>query len=343
MQQYLALLDHIKKNGVQKNDRTGTGTLSAFGHQMRFDLSEGFPLLTTKKLYLRAIIHELLWFLKGDTNIKYLTDNNVHIWDEWADENGNLGPVYGYQWRSWHACDGRVIDQISDVVERIKKDPDSRRLIVSAWNVGDLDKMALAPCHALFQFYAAEGKLSCQLYQRSADVFLGVPFNIASYALLTMMIAQRAYKQVNGRFTSSFDTLINFVLHDSLTYQMSVGSMDDSLAVAQGLVIIVNFQMPVKDTIYSGRGFTERDIQEIRIIPFSGGQEFIMDAAEIETESSVVVQVFEAKAPYKTFLHDLDRQELINLIDRTKNTLNRYPGLKVGSLTEANNEAGNWE
>jgi len=203
MQQYLALLDHIKKNGVQKNDRTGTGTLSAFGHQMRFDLSEGFPLLTTKKLYLRAIIHELLWFLKGDTNIKYLTDNNVHIWDEWADENGNLGPVYGYQWRSWHACDGRVIDQISDVVERIKKDPDSRRLIVSAWNVGDLDKMALAPCHALFQFYAAEGKLSCQLYQRSADVFLGVPFNIASYALLTMMIAQVTGLQP-GEFVHSF-------------------------------------------------------------------------------------------------------------------------------------------
>lgn len=190
MKQYLDLLRHIKDNGVKKDDRTGTGTLSVFGYQMRFDLSEGFPVLTTKKLHLRSIIHELLWFLKGDTNIKYLHDNKVTIWNEWADENGNLGPVYGYQWRSWHTPDGRTIDQISQVVESIKNNPDSRRHIVSAWNVADVDSMALPPCHTMFQFYVADGKLSCQLYQRSADVFLGVPFNIASYALLTMMVAQ---------------------------------------------------------------------------------------------------------------------------------------------------------
>lgn len=190
MQPYLKLMQHVLANGTDKADRTGTGTRSVFGHQMRFDLSEGFPLLTTKKLHLRSIIHELLWFLKGDTNIKYLKDNNVSIWDEWADENGNLGPVYGYQWRSWPAPDGRHIDQIANVVEQIKKNPDSRRLIVSAWNPALVDEMALPPCHALFQFYVADGKLSCQLYQRSADIFLGVPFNIASYALLTMMLAQ---------------------------------------------------------------------------------------------------------------------------------------------------------
>lgn len=190
MKQYLDLLRHIKETGVTKSDRTGTGTVSTFGYQMRFDLSEGFPALTTKKLHLRSIIHELLWFLKGDTNIKYLHDNNVTIWDEWADENGNLGPVYGYQWRSWHTPDGRVIDQIAAVEQSIKTNPDSRRHIVSAWNVADVDKMALPPCHTMFQFYVAGGKLSCQLYQRSADVFLGVPFNIASYALLTMMMAQ---------------------------------------------------------------------------------------------------------------------------------------------------------
>jgi thymidylate synthase len=181
---------HVLENGVRKEDRTGTGTLSVFGHQMRFDLAQGFPLVTTKKLHLRSIIHELLWFLKGDTNIKYLHDNKVTIWDEWADDNGDLGPIYGYQWRSWPTADGRHIDQISEILSQIKNNPDSRRIIVSAWNVGELSNMALPPCHAFFQFYVAEGKLSCQLYQRSADIFLGVPFNIASYALLTMMIAQ---------------------------------------------------------------------------------------------------------------------------------------------------------
>ncbi len=190
MQQYLKLVHHILDHGAPKSDRTGTGTLSVFGYQLRFDLGAGFPLLTTKKVHLRSIIHELLWFLRGDTNIRYLNENKVTIWDEWADANGELGPVYGYQWRSWPAADGRHIDQISGVIEQIKRNPDSRRHIVSAWNVGDLDRMALAPCHALFQFYVAGGKLSCQLYQRSADVFLGVPFNIASYALLTMMVAQ---------------------------------------------------------------------------------------------------------------------------------------------------------
>ena len=190
MQQYLQLVQHIIDNGTEKTDRTGTGTKSCFGYQMRFNLAEGFPLVTTKKLHLKSIIHELLWFLKGDTNIQYLKDNGVRIWDEWADENGDLGPVYGKQWRSWEAPNGVVIDQISDLIQQIKKTPDSRRLIVSAWNVGDLSKMALMPCHNMFQFYVADGKLSCQLYQRSADVFLGVPFNIASYALLTMMIAQ---------------------------------------------------------------------------------------------------------------------------------------------------------
>lgn len=190
MQQYLDLLRKIKEEGVEKGDRTGTGTKSIFGYQMRFDLSKGFPLLTTKKLHLRSIIHELLWFLSGDTNIKYLHDNKVSIWDEWADPNGNLGPIYGYQWRSWPTADGRHIDQITAVVDSILSNPNSRRHIVSAWNVGEIDKMALPPCHALFQFYVANGRLSCQLYQRSADVFLGVPFNIASYALLTMMMAQ---------------------------------------------------------------------------------------------------------------------------------------------------------
>lgn len=190
MKQYLDLLDHVLTNGVEKGDRTGTGTISVFGYQMRFNLADGFPVLTTKKLHLKSIIHELLWFISGSTNIKYLTDNGVRIWNEWADEDGNLGPVYGHQWRSWEAADGRTIDQLLDVVETIKKNPDSRRLIISSWNVGDVDKMALPPCHCLFQFYVANGKLSCQLYQRSCDIFLGVPFNIASYALLTMMIAQ---------------------------------------------------------------------------------------------------------------------------------------------------------
>ena len=190
MKQYHTLLQHILDHGAKKSDRTGTGTLSVFGYQMRFDLQEGFPLLTTKKLHTKSIIHELLWFLKGETNIKYLKDNGVSIWDEWADENGNLGPIYGYQWRSWPTADGRHIDQITRLIEQIKKNPDSRRLIVNAWNVGEIEKMKLPPCHILFQFYVNEGKLSCLLYQRSADVFLGVPFNIASYALLTMMIAQ---------------------------------------------------------------------------------------------------------------------------------------------------------
>ncbi len=190
MQQYLDLLRHIKNNGTIKSDRTGTGTISTFGYQMRFDLSQGFPLLTTKKLHLRSIIYELLWFLRGDTNIRYLHEHNVTIWDEWADPNGDLGHIYGYQWRSWPTPDGKHIDQITQVIDQIRKNPDSRRLIVSAWNVAEIDTMALPPCHTLFQFYVADNKLSCQLYQRSADVFLGVPFNIASYALLTQMVAQ---------------------------------------------------------------------------------------------------------------------------------------------------------
>jgi len=203
MQQYLQLVQHIIDHGTEKTDRTGTGTKSCFGYQMRFNLAEGFPLVTTKKLHLKSIIHELLWFLKGDTNIQYLKEHGVRIWDEWADANGDLGPVYGKQWRSWEAPNGIVIDQISELIEQIKKTPDSRRLIVSAWNVGDLSKMALMPCHNMFQFYVADGKLSCQLYQRSADVFLGVPFNIASYALLTMMIAQVCDLQY-GDFVHSF-------------------------------------------------------------------------------------------------------------------------------------------
>lgn len=190
MRQYLELLRHVLDNGTRKEDRTGVGTLSVFGYQMRFDLAQSFPLVTTKKLHTRSIIFELLWFLRGDTNIGYLRDNKVTIWDEWADENGDLGPIYGHQWRSWGTADGRVIDQIAAVVEAIRRTPDSRRLIVSAWNVGEIDRMALPPCHCLFQFYVADGRLSCQLYQRSADIFLGVPFNIASYALLTKMLAQ---------------------------------------------------------------------------------------------------------------------------------------------------------
>jgi thymidylate synthase len=190
MRQYLDLMEHVLADGVEKRDRTGTGTLSVFGHQMRFDLGDGFPLVTTKKLHVKSIIYELLWFLRGDTNVKYLNDHGVSIWNEWADENGNLGPVYGRQWRSWPAADGGTIDQIANVVAAVRRSPDSRRLIVTAWNPADVDRMALPPCHCLFQFYVAEGRLSCQLYQRSADVFLGVPFNIASYALLTVMMAQ---------------------------------------------------------------------------------------------------------------------------------------------------------
>jgi thymidylate synthase len=203
MKQYLDLVRDILENGTDKSDRTGTGTRSVFGRQIRFDLNEGFPLLTTKKLYLRGIIYELLWFIQGNTNIKYLNDNNVHIWDQWANEHGDLGPIYGYQWRSWPTADGRHIDQLSEVIETLKKNPDSRRIIVSAWNVADINNMKLPPCHALFQFYVADGKLSCQLYQRSADVFFGVPFNIASYALLTMMIAQVCNLEL-GDFVHTF-------------------------------------------------------------------------------------------------------------------------------------------
>lgn len=203
MKQYQDMMRHVLENGTKKEDRTGTGTLSVFGHQMRFDLSEGFPMVTTKKLHLKSIIHELLWFLDGDTNIKYLNDNGVRIWNEWADEKGELGPVYGHQWRSWPTQDGNTIDQITTLIEQIKNTPDSRRLIVSAWNVGEVSKMALPPCHSLFQFYVADGKLSCQLYQRSADIFLGVPFNIASYALLTLMVAQVCGLQ-SGDFVHTF-------------------------------------------------------------------------------------------------------------------------------------------
>jgi thymidylate synthase len=206
MRQYLDLLQHILDQGIQKQDRTGTGTISVFGYQMRFDLSKGFPLLTTKRLHLKSVIYELLWFLRGESNISYLHDHGVSIWDEWADENGELGPIYGVQWRKWKTADGTVIDQISQVIEQIKRDPNSRRLIVNAWNVGEIGKMALPPCHLLFQFYVAGGKLSCQFYQRSADVFLGVPFNIASYALLTMMVAQVCKLNVGDLIQNMGDT-----------------------------------------------------------------------------------------------------------------------------------------
>lgn len=212
MKQYHDLLQHILDTGTEKSDRTGTGTISCFGYQMRFDLAEGFPLVTTKKLHLRSIIYELLWFLKGETNIQYLKENKVSIWDEWADENGDLGPVYGKQWRRWETADGRVIDQMSWVVNEIKRNPDSRRLVVNAWNAGEIDKMALSPCHCLFQFYVSEGKLSCQLYQRSADTFLGVPFNIASYALLTMMMAQVCGLEV-GEFVHTFGDVHLYLNH----------------------------------------------------------------------------------------------------------------------------------
>ncbi|MCH8231933.1 MAG: thymidylate synthase [Bacteroidetes bacterium] len=221
MQQYLNMLAHILENGIEKNDRTGTGTKSVFGYQMRFDLNDGFPVLTTKKLHLPSIIYELLWFLKGDTNIKYLNDNGVRIWDEWADEKGDLGPVYGHQWRSWPASDGTTIDQISLVIDQIKSNPDSRRLIVSAWNVPEVQKMALPPCHTLFQFYVGDGKLSCQLYQRSADVFLGVPFNIASYSMLTLMIAQVTGLQP-GEFIHTFGDAHIYSNHmDQVALQLS--------------------------------------------------------------------------------------------------------------------------
>lgn len=221
MKQYHDLLRQVLAKGTKKSDRTGTGTISIFGYQMRFDLAEGFPLLTTKKVHTKSVIHELLWFLKGDTNIKYLKDNGVGIWDEWADANGNLGPVYGSQWRSWHTPDGRTIDQIANVIDQIKKNPDSRRLIVSAWNVADIDKMKLPPCHAFFQFYVLDGKLSCQLYQRSADIFLGVPFNIASYALLTMMVAQVCDLKL-GEFIHTFGDAHIYSNHmDQVNLQLS--------------------------------------------------------------------------------------------------------------------------
>lgn len=221
MQQYLNLLQHILDTGTDKTDRTGTGTRSVFGYQMRFDLQKGFPLVTTKKVHLKSIIHELIWFLRGETNIAYLKENGVSIWDEWADEDGELGPVYGKQWRSWQGKDGKIIDQISDLISQIKKNPDSRRLIVSAWNVADLPQMALMPCHTLFQFYVADGKLSCQLYQRSADVFLGVPFNIASYALLTMMVAQVCELQP-GDFVHTFGDVHIYNNHlDQVKLQLS--------------------------------------------------------------------------------------------------------------------------
>ncbi|MDM5229517.1 thymidylate synthase [Cytobacillus sp. NJ13] len=221
MKQYLDLCRHVLENGTKKEDRTGTGTISTFGYQMRFNLQEGFPLVTTKKLHLKSIIHELLWFLNGDTNVKYLQENGVRIWNEWADEEGNLGPVYGHQWRSWTGADGNTVDQISSLIHQIKTNPDSRRLIVNAWNAGEIEKMALPPCHCMFQFYAADGKLSCQLYQRSADVFLGVPFNIASYALLTMMVAQVCDLEP-GEFVHTFGDVHIYQNHiDQVNLQLS--------------------------------------------------------------------------------------------------------------------------
>jgi thymidylate synthase len=221
MKQYLDLLDYVLKNGTRKSDRTGTGTISVFGYQMRFDLNEGFPVMTTKKLHLRSIIHELLWFLKGETNVKYLNDNKVTIWNEWADKNGDLGPIYGYQWRSWPTADGKHIDQISQLVNSIKTNPDSRRHLINAWNVGEIKKMALPPCHILFQFYVADGRLSCQLYQRSADIFLGAPFNIASYALLTLMMAQ-VCELKPGDFVHTFGDAHIYLNHvDQVNLQLS--------------------------------------------------------------------------------------------------------------------------
>ncbi len=238
MQQYLDLLRTVKNTGVFKEDRTGVGTYSIFGHQMRFDLSKGFPMLTTKKLHLKSIIHELLWFLAGDTNVKYLQENGVRIWDEWADENGDLGPVYGYQWRSWPAPGGASIDQISKLVDQIKTNPNSRRLIVSAWNPAEVDNMALPPCHCLFQFYVADGRLSCQLYQRSADVFLGVPFNIASYALLTQMIAQVCDLEP-GEFIHSFG--------DTHLYANHLEQADTQLSRIPGKLPTIRLNPDVKD------------------------------------------------------------------------------------------------
>lgn len=254
MQTYLTLLRHVRDNGARKDDRTGTGTLSVFGYQMRFDLSKNFPLLTTKKVHVRSIVHELLWFLSGDSNIGYLKENGVSIWDEWADENGNLGPVYGVQWRSWLASDGRVIDQISALVEGLKSNPDSRRHIVSAWNVGEVDKMALAPCHTMFQFYVVNGTLSCQLYQRSADIFLGVPFNIASYALLTVMLAQVCNLKP-GEFVHT--------LGDAHLYLNHLDQADEQLARAPGEPPRLKLNGRVKSIF----DFTYEDIQLVGYEP----------------------------------------------------------------------------
>ena len=257
MKQYLDLMRHVRENGVFKDDRTGTGTYSVFGHQMRFDLSEGFPLVTTKKTFLKGIIHELLWFLSGSTNIKYLVDHDVHIWDEWADEHGELGPVYGSQWRSWPGPDGKTIDQISRVVEDLKTNPDSRRHIVSAWNVAEVDEMALPPCHSLFQFYVADGRLSCQLYQRSADIFLGVPFNIASYALLNMMIAQVVDLEV-GDFVHT--------LGDAHLYSNHIEQADKQLLREPRSLPTIRINPEVKDIL----GFKISDFELVEYDPHPG-------------------------------------------------------------------------
>ena len=243
MRQYLDLLDHVLNTGIEKKDRTGTGTISVFGYQMRFDLEEGFPLLTTKKLHLKSIIHELLWFISGDTNTKYLNDNGVRIWNEWADKDGNLGPIYGYQWRSWPSGEGRKIDQLENVISSIKKSPDSRRHIISAWNVGELEKMALPPCHIMFQFYVAEGKLSCQLYQRSADIFIGVPFNIASYSLLTHMVAQ-ATGLKPGDFVHTLGDAHIYLNHiDQVKLQLSRKPFKlPKMVINTGVTDILNFR-----------------------------------------------------------------------------------------------------
>ena len=257
MKQYLDLMRHVRENGVFKDDRTGTGTYSVFGYQMRFDLSEGFPLVTTKKTFLKGIIHELLWFLSGSTNIKYLVDHDVHIWDEWADEHGELGPVYGSQWRSWPGPDGKTIDQISRVVEDLKTNPDSRRHIVSAWNVAEVDEMALPPCHSLFQFYVADGRLSCQLYQRSADIFLGVPFNIASYALLNMMLAQVVDLEV-GDFVHT--------LGDAHLYSNHIEQADKQLLREPRSLPTIRINPEVKDIL----GFKISDFELLEYDPHPG-------------------------------------------------------------------------
>ena len=257
MKQYLDLMSHVRENGVFKDDRTGTGTYSVFGYQMRFDLSEGFPLVTTKKTFLKGIIHELLWFLSGSTNIKYLVDHDVHIWDEWADEHGELGPVYGSQWRSWPGPDGKTIDQISRIVEDLKTNPDSRRHLVSAWNVAEVDEMALPPCHSLFQFYVADGRLSCQLYQRSADIFLGVPFNIASYALLNMMIAQVVDLEV-GDFVHT--------LGDAHLYSNHIEQADKQLLREPRSLPTIRINSEVKDIL----GFKISDFELLEYDPHPG-------------------------------------------------------------------------